>query len=289
MTRTGGRGAHKKVAPSGTRQRPGAAMGRGRNRRWAATWPLVLKVAGVTVFTLALAIGLLYVRLLHGPISLTFLTGPIERGIADEFAGITVRIEDVAVRLTEIGHLEFELKNVRVADAANSPLAVAPSAAIAISRRALLVGRIAPESVDLISPRLLIYYNEEGSLSVTFSPSADAADAAAKLPSLRGADQAAMTLPLVNDANWALGRIDLVKALSEASGRARRREHAGAYLREVGLKSATVIVDGHNRKSIWHLQELAIDLDHETQPQLHCRACQDSIAVGALGGQFPHL
>jgi hypothetical protein len=250
------------VAPSGTRQRAGTAKGLARYGRWAAAWPLVLKVAGVTVFTLLLAIGLLYVRLLHGPISLTFLAGPVERGIAEEFAGINVRIEDVAVRLTEAGHVEFELKNVRVADAANSPLAVAPSAAIAISRKALLMGRIAPESVDLISPRLLIYYNEEGALSVTFSPPLDP-DTAVKLPALRGASQAALAMPAVNDADWALGRIDLVKALSEASARARRHEHAGAYLREVGLKSATVIVDGHNRKSIWHLQELAIDLDHE--------------------------
>jgi hypothetical protein len=245
------------------RQRPGATKGRVRNGGWAAAVPLILKITGVTVFTLLLTVGLLYVRLLHGPISLTFLVGPVEHAIGEEFSGISVRIEDVAVRLTEAGQLEFELKNVHVADAANSPLAIAPSAAISISRRALLAGRIVPASVDLISPRLLIYYSEDGALSVTFSPPVDLGGPPDKVPSRRGTGQATAAVPAVDDANWAPGRIDLVKTLSEASARARRREHAGAYLREVGLKSATVIVDCHNRKSIWHLDELAIDLDHE--------------------------
>src|SRR5262249_53200159 len=64
-------------------------------------------------------------------------------------------------------------------------------------------------------------------------------------------------------ADWVPGRIDLIKVLSEASGRARRREDAGAYLREVGLKDATVIVDGHNHTSIWHVEALAVDLEHK--------------------------
>ena len=64
------------------------------------------------------------------------------------------------------------------------------------------------------------------------------------------------------DADWTLGRIDLVKALSEASARARRREHASAYLREIGLRSATVIVDNGARKSIWRVPEFDLDLDH---------------------------
>ena len=50
--------------------------------------------------------------------------------------------------------------------------------------------------------------------------------------------------------------------LSEASARARRREHASAYLREVGLSSATVVIDNGSRKSIWRVPELDIDLDH---------------------------
>src|SRR5262249_44523782 len=56
--------------------------------------------------------------------------------------------------------------------------------------------------------------------------------------------------------------IDLVKALSEASARLRRREHAGAFLREVGFKSATVILDHGGRKSIWRVRDFEIDLDH---------------------------
>ena len=64
------------------------------------------------------------------------------------------------------------------------------------------------------------------------------------------------------EADWTLGRIDLVKVISEASARARRREHASAYLREIGLRSATVIVDNGTRKSMWRVPEFDLDLDH---------------------------
>ncbi|KAB2919693.1 MAG: hypothetical protein F9K29_05115 [Hyphomicrobiaceae bacterium] len=215
-------------------------------------------------FALVLAVGLLYVRLLQGPIPLTFLTSQIEQGINSEFTGVGVRIEDVGVRLAESGHIEFELRNVRVADAAGAPLAFAPSAAVSLSRRALLTGRIAPESVDLISPRLVLFYSEDGTLSLKFSPPGDQADNAHdKLPPLRGSTDAVPSDAATADAAWSLGRIDLIKVLSEASARARRRERASAYLREIGLKSATVIIDNGTRKSIWRVRDLAIDLDHK--------------------------
>src|SRR5262249_58972115 len=54
-------------------------------------------------------------------------------------------------------------------DLADPPLALAPAASIALSARALLAGRIAPESIDLISPRLLLFFGDDGSLSVKFS------------------------------------------------------------------------------------------------------------------------
>jgi hypothetical protein len=262
-------------------QRPSGHRSRSRWRRGFGRTPvpglaLVLKVLSVTLFTLALAGALVYARLLHGPISLSFLVPPIERGIAEEFPGIDVRIEDVAVRLTQAGNVRFELRDVRIADALGTPLALAPSAAVALSPRALLRGRIAAESIDLIAPRLRLFLDDSGKLSVSFSPqpadaeptptarsAAQALGQANHAPSLEppapktGGESAAA------EPDWVPGRIDLIKVLSEASGRARRREDAGAYLREVGLKGATVIVDGHNHTSIWRVETLAVDLEHK--------------------------
>ena len=81
------------------------------------------------------------------------------------------------------------------------------------------------------------------------------------------------------DAEGGLGRIDLVKILSESSARARRREHASAYLREIGLKSATVIIDHSGRKSIWRVLELGVDLDHRrSRSSIAGRAKIESLA-----------
>jgi len=79
------------------------------------------------------------VRLLHGPISVAFLTQPIERAIAEEVAGVHVAIESVDLRLADGGQVEFELKNVRVTDSGGVPLVIAPSASVSLSRKALLI------------------------------------------------------------------------------------------------------------------------------------------------------
>ena len=233
---------------------------------------------GAAVFTAVIAAGLLYVRLLHGPIALDFLTHTFESGIADEFAGTGVRIETVALRLNDTGQLQFELGNVRVTDASGEPLVMAPSAAISLSRRAMLRGRLAVESLDLLSARLTLFYSDEGTLALKFSPAPHAA--ASGSPALRGpVDASQPSAAATQDADWTLRRIDLVKALSEASARARRREHASAYLREIGLRSATVIVDNGGRKSIWRVPEFDLDLDHRrSRSSIAGRAKIESLA-----------
>jgi hypothetical protein len=226
--------------------------------------PLLAKIGGSLAFALILGLGLLYVRLLHGPISLGFLVSPIEAAISEEFAGLNVHIEDVGLNLTGSGRLQFELKNIRVASEAGEPLAITPTAAISLSRKALLRGRIVPERVDLISPRVLLFYTDEGRISLRFSPAPDHNEG----NGLRGPIEAAPpspagpAVPAAADPNRSLGRIDLVKMLSEASARARRRDHAGYYLRELGMRAAIVIIDNDGHKSIWRMPELNIDLDH---------------------------
>ncbi|MBX9592211.1 MAG: hypothetical protein K2X43_23205 [Hyphomonadaceae bacterium] len=232
------------------------------------------------VFAMVVVIGLLYVRLMHGPIALNFLAHTFEHGMAEEFPGTGVHVETVALRLNNSGLLQFELGNVRVTDTSGEPLVMAPSVAISLSRKALLRGRIAVESLDLVSARLTLFYSDEGALSLKFShaPAAPVPPAGTS-PVLRGmvdAGQSAAAAP--PHADWTLGRIDLVKALSEASARARRRENAGAYLREIGLRAATVIIDNGTRKSIWRVPEFDLDLDHRrSRSSLAGRAKIDSL------------
>jgi AsmA-like C-terminal region len=287
VTRTGGQGARRSTPTTGV---PRTATPRSRatrqaaqpRRRWRTALPLLAKGIGIPAFAAVLVIGLLYVRLLHGPVSLDFLIQPIERAIADEAAGLHVRVEGVVLRLGESSHLEFELKNVRVADASDVVLALAPSATVSLSRKALLYGRIAPESVDLISPRLSLFYGEDGRLSLKFATAGDATESErSKSPALRGASEmpAAAAASVGAGVDGGLGRIDLIKVLSESSARARRGERASAYLRGLGLRSATVVIDNGSRKSIWRVPELDIDLDHKrSRSAIAGRARIDSLA-----------
>jgi AsmA-like C-terminal region/Protein of unknown function len=251
--RTGGAPANRTSNPR--------TRGRSRTRARRHMLPLLAKMAGAAVFAAIVTAGLLYVRLMHGPIALNFLAHTFESGIAEELLDAGVQIETVALRLNDNGLLQFELGNVRVTDATGEPLVMAPSAAVSLSRRALLRGRLAIESLDLVSARLTLFYSEEGTLSLKFAQQAPAIGS----PVVRGTvpiDSAEAPGAALLEGDWALGRIDLVKALSEASARARRREHVGAYLREIGLRSATVVIDNGTRKSIWRVPEFDLDLDH---------------------------
>ena len=145
---------------------------------------MVAKVAAAALFACIVAAGLVYVRLMHGPISLDFLARTFEKGITEELAGVSVRIETVALRLNDVGLLQFELGNVRVTDAKGEPLAMAPSALVSLSRRALLVGRLAVETIDLVAARLTLFYSDDGTLSLKFSPSAPTSTSGS--PELRG-------------------------------------------------------------------------------------------------------
>src|SRR5262245_42916075 len=270
------------MVPTTVRSRSHAPMRRppAAARPWQASLALATKALGFTAAVLVLSGGLFYARLLYGPVPLAFLVEPLQRAIAEKLAGFGVEIDNVAARLNDRHQLEFELSNVRIADSNNAPLAVAPSATFSISRRALLQGRIAPESVDLISPRLLLYLGEDGKLSLQFSAAAEAGDG--DKHKAVGSDKASPGLASASATGFSdgsLGRIDLVKMLSEASARARRREYATAYLREVGLRSATLIVDNGSRKSIWRLPELDIDLDHRrSRSSIAGRAKVESLA-----------
>lgn len=253
VTRTGGRRAKTVAAPASGARRVALLAG---------------TAAAALVVAVVVALGLLYVRLMYSPVALNFLIPSVRAGIAEELQGADVKIEAASLRLNDNGLLALELKNIRISDAEGEPLVAAPSASVSLSRRALLRGRIAAESLDLLSARLLLTYADDGSIHLRFSRANEDEAGPPPSPSLRGtsetkvdAEKPASVQPVRSDGPT-LGRIDLVKVLSEASARARRREHASSYLRAVGLRSAVLILDNAGRKSIWRVPEFDLDLDH---------------------------
>lgn len=249
-------------------------VARGVKRRAPGFLMFALKAFAAAVVVAVVGLGLVYVRLMHGPLNLDFLVRPIEAGIGDEFPGTQVRVEGAALRLNDRGLFTFELRNVRISDGDGEALVSAPTAVISLSRRALFRGRIAAESLDLISARMTLFYSEDGSLKFFSGPDLGGG-AEGKSPTLRGA----VEVPTSSKSSGQFGQVDLVKVLSEASARARRREHASAYLRELGLRSAIIIIDNGARKSIWRVPELDLDLDHRrSRSSIAGRAKIESLA-----------
>ncbi|MEE8297176.1 MAG: DUF3971 domain-containing protein, partial [Hyphomicrobium sp.] len=240
----------------------------------ASTCDNILHGLGRCLFILApvimlvvLALGLGYVRLRHGPISLNFMVAPIERGIAAELQGNTVEIDDAVVSLSEKGGLEFRLLNLRVLEPDGNVVASAPLAAVELSTAALWSARIVPARVELIEPRLFLFYSDERGLSMSFSKPVEIAPDAKTPAGRRDATPGTTAKPPAAAAPPAqpagpLKRIDLARVVTDMSARARQRLDASSFLSEVGLRNATVVLEYAGRTTEWRVPSVAVGLMH---------------------------
>src|SRR5690606_31598204 len=169
--------------------------------------------------------------------------------------GLGVSVEDALVRLNDEGGLEFRLRNVRLLDADGSPIAVTPLAALSPSFRALWSGRVAPEEVVLIGPRLLLPDRAGHGLAVRVTRPVGSREPA--LPEIAAETKLESSAPSDPDSDPGAGlpavlrRLDLARVIAEASARARQGDDATSFLRKIGLRNATLIFDqgGEDRKS----------------------------------------
>jgi len=279
--------------PAQTRMGQPASVTKRRLAAIASTCDSILHGLGRSLFILApiimlavLAVGLGYVRLRHGPISLNFMVAPIERGIAAELEGNTVDIEDAVVSLSGTGGLEFRLRNLRVREPDGNVVASAPLAAVELSTAALWSARIVPARVELIEPRLFLFYSDERGLSLSFSKPVQAASDA-KTPKARedaGPSAIAKASPAATATARPAGplkRIDLARVVTEMSARARQRLDASSYLSEVGLRNATVVLEYAGRTTEWRVPSVSVGLMHaRTRSVIAGRA-----TIAAQGGQ----
>lgn len=222
--------------------------GRGARFILIATIPFLVLIA--------LGIALTFVRLKHGPISLSFLVSPIERSINAVIEGYVVRVGDAIVRLTEDSRIEFRLQNIQFAEADGDLVASSPLAAIEISRKALLQGQVVPSRVELIQPELFVTYSKAKGLGVSFSAPGSSADAA---------PANAVPEPAARRSQMGVGmlkELDFSSMLQSATSDVRARNSPTSFLRELGVRDATLHVDNQGHRSRWQLPEVAIDLDH---------------------------
>jgi len=112
--------------------------------------------------------GLLYARLLRGPIDLALLTPHIKAGIDRELGG-GIRLDIGSVVLERGGRtgLTVRLRDLLLVDPAGEALAAIPRAEVALDPLALLSGEIAPRRVELLNPRLHVERRADGRIVAT--------------------------------------------------------------------------------------------------------------------------
>ncbi len=254
-----------------TRAEPPQPRGRAlpATPRWVKGCGRALFVTAVVVVPLvALAIGLLYLRLMSGPISVSFLVEPIERGLNEEMPGVQFRVEDAIVQLTSEGAIEFRLTSVRLTEDTGSVVALASRASVQLSLRALRTGRLAPARIDLLQPRVVLFASDRPSYMFGYGrdlqgrtltmPTAPAGSAKAPKPS-PAETEIGKTVTITRD------RIDAARRVAELAGEMRRRKGAASFLETLGLKDASLIVSDDKQQRVFQLPSLELSLRHRSQ------------------------
>jgi hypothetical protein len=235
------------------------------------------------VLVLALmAAGGLYAALMRGPISIRFLVAPIERVVNASLTGVRFDIGDAVLRRADDSYgVEFRLADVQLMDASGERIVEAPLASADLSLSALLAGRLAPEQVELIGPRLFLHYSEEKGLAVSTGNAVGPQGAVTEPGGRRvlGARPDAAT-PQPGDTR--LSRItgavpsrerpvdaapaaplNLTKVLNDLFAQTRLGE--SAYLTSFGIRDAIVFFDRGEHITRWDVPVVAIDLTHENK------------------------
>jgi hypothetical protein len=223
--------------------------------------------AGILVVGL-IVIVLGYGRLARGPISFPSLVPTLETAINGELSDVQVRIEDAILQRSPDGPgVLFRLRNIRLIDKEGAVVAQAPLAAIGLSGAALLSGRVAPGSVDFIGPRLLLFYDADRGLSLTFSKSmlseAEAlrgtlpADGPPTRPSETVIAKRSERPPDVIPAGRSF---DVTGAITDMFAQA--RSGSSSYLNRFGVKNAEVVVSQNGAQTLWQVPDFSIDMEH---------------------------
>jgi hypothetical protein len=217
--------------------------------RWVLQGTLALAFAGM------LSLAVIFLMVQRGPISVGFLVGPIEDAIRRELGTGRVEIESALLRLSEDGRgIEFRLANLRIKDAHGAVLAETPLAGINLSGAALMRGWLAPVSVEFIRPTLRLTTTRGGGIALAVSRPPESGARTVPEPSVRPAP---ITAP-----SDAPRQIDLIAALQHTMTDFREGDAASVYLRELGLRDATLTIEHDGQEVVWHIPGFTIDVQH---------------------------
>ncbi len=234
-----------------------------------------------------LCLGALYLRLLHGPLPVSFLAETAVRAVNAELPGLTVAIEDAVLQLGVQGHVEVHLRGVNVTDGADRTIATAESAGIQISPASLLRGRVAAQRITLLEPRFRLAYGADGKLIFTVASAAGEQEAqragqvgaAAPAGAVAAPAHTAEQPPRANSGRQIETGSDVMGVVASMIAHL-RRDGDTAALQTVAFKTALFEIAGPSGKDTWKIDDLAIDLSHRQK-----RSVVTAAARIVTGGQ----
>jgi hypothetical protein len=239
---------------TGRRRVPGWLRGCGR---------VLGKTTTVVLPLLLLAVGLVYLKLYHSPISLSFMVDPIQRVLNEEMPGVQIQVEDAILQRTSSGGVELRLTSVRVTEDSGSIVALASRASVQLSFSALRKGRIVPSRIDLLQPRVVWFGSDRSSYMLGYGRdlqgrtlSMPPAYAEGTVPPRE--TEVAKTVTIVE------GRIDAVRRLTEMATEMRRRKGAASFLETFGLKDASFIVSDDGQQTVLRVPTLELSMRHSS-------------------------
>lgn len=278
-----------------------------------------LRVAGwlcsVLVPLAALGLGLLYVKLMFGPVPLHFLVDPLRQALLSELNGVEIEIGDAALHRGPGGGIELRLKALDLAIAQGDSKVRASEAVVGLDMAALWSGRIAASHIVLIAPKCVVNQDDDlPSAAQATQPGASPPSPPDAAPS----PDAERAVAAIARAPGAARRIDLARALVEAVSHVRRSGEAASHLRRLGVRDAVLEVVDRGRRATWSIPELEIDLEHyqkrsviggkgrlaaggtpfavgfrleqsEKRRALRLETRVDGLRLPALAHNFPHL
>lgn len=157
---------------------------------------------GVVVVTGALLIVSAW-RLSQGPVSLQFLMPYAREFLQDEKSPVQASVKDIV--LTWAGWqraLDVRAEDVSIRTASGQRLARIREVSVSLSFRALLQGVVAPTSLEIIRPRLLLVRQKDGEIQVDIADNATGTGAAGVPPAAAAdddVDRRVNMLPLLID------------------------------------------------------------------------------------------
>jgi Protein of unknown function/AsmA-like C-terminal region len=135
-------------------------------------------ISGAALLISLLVVGAAFFwRLSNGPVALDFMRERIETKINQSLPGMSVRLGGAVFELdaeTRVPH--FRLRDVVMMDASGNLIARSQRAAIGFEGRPMFMGRLVPNSLELIGTRVLVKRTIDGSIVLGFGEQAAAPD-----------------------------------------------------------------------------------------------------------------